>query len=135
MSVTYGISTNSRYVRKPSSIVVHRFEKSQYLLIETLSQNLNWLRVVVPAHLFSADRASFRGMKGSRPLLDIPSYEVLGAINPNEVAGPHSPSTSCARRPVWGNPNGKIFHFCCGHALLSWSTILMMTVAHKNMRV
>ena len=44
-------------------------------------------------------------MKGSRPLVDIPSHEMLGAINPNEeVAGPHSPSISGARRHVWGSP-------------------------------
>ena len=37
--------------------------------------------------------------------MDIPSHEVLGAINPNEeVAGPHSPSISGARRHVWGSP-------------------------------
>ena len=46
----------------------------------------------------------FAEMKGCRPLSDIPSLEVLGAINPNEVAGPHSPSTSGARRSVWGSP-------------------------------
>ena len=58
-----------------------------------------------PAYLFSADRALFAEMKGSRPLLDIPSHEGLGAVNPNEVvAGPHSPSTSGARRSVWGSP-------------------------------
>ena len=46
-----------------------------------------------------------RKMKGSRPLVDIPSHEMLGAINPNEeVAGPHSPSISGARRHVWGSP-------------------------------
>ena len=38
-------------------------------------------------------------------MLDVPSHEVLGAVNPNEeVAGPHSPSTSGARRSVWGSP-------------------------------
>ena len=38
-------------------------------------------------------------------MLDVPSHEVLGAVNPNEeVAGPHSPSTSGARRHVWGSP-------------------------------
>ena len=47
----------------------------------------------------------FADLKGSRPLLDVPSQDVLGAVNPNEeVAGPHSPSTSGARRPVWGSP-------------------------------
>ena len=73
--------------------------------MEALTQDLGWLRVSVSAHLFSADRAVFAEMKGSRPLVDIPSHEVLGAINPNEeVAGPHSPSTSGARRHVWGSP-------------------------------
>ena len=38
-------------------------------------------------------------------MLDVPSHEVLGAVNLNEgVAGPHSPSTSGARRHVWGSP-------------------------------
>ena len=47
----------------------------------------------------------FADLKGSRPLLDVPSQDVLGAVNPNEeVAGPHSPSTSGARRSVWGSP-------------------------------
>ena len=74
-------------------------------MIEALTQDLGWLRVSVSAHPFSADRAVFAEMKGSRPLVDIPSHEVLGAINPNEeVAGPHSPSTSGARRYVWGSP-------------------------------
>ena len=74
-------------------------------MIEALTQDLGWLRVSVSAHLFSADRAVFAEMKGSRPLVDIPSHEVLGAINPNEeVAGPHSPSISGARRHVWGSP-------------------------------
>ena len=74
-------------------------------MIEALTQDLGWLRVSVSAHPFSADRAVFAEMKGSRPLVDIPSHEVLGAINPNEeVAGPHSPSTSGARRQVWGSP-------------------------------
>ena len=74
-------------------------------MIEALTQDLGWLRVSVSAHPFSADRAVFAEMKGSRPLVDIPSHEVLGAINPNEeVAGPHSPSTSGARRSVWGSP-------------------------------
>ena len=37
--------------------------------------------------------------------MDIPSHEGLGAVNPNEeVAGPHSPSTSGARRHVWESP-------------------------------
>ena len=59
-------------------------------MIEALTQDLGWLRVSVSAHLFSADRAVFAEMTGSRPLVDIPSHEMLGAINPNEeVAGPH----------------------------------------------
>ena len=50
-----------------------------------------------PAYLFSADRALFAEMKGSLPLLDIPSHEGFGAVNPNEeVAGLHAPSISCA---------------------------------------
>ena len=58
-----------------------------------------------PAYLFSADRALFAEMKGSRPLLDIPSHEGLGAVNSNEeVTGSHSPNTSGARRHVWGSP-------------------------------
>ena len=58
-----------------------------------------------PAYLFSADRALFAEMKGSQPLLDIPSHEGLGAVNPNEeVTGPHSPSTSGASRHVWESP-------------------------------
>ena len=74
-------------------------------MIEALTQDLGWLRVSVSAHPFSADRAVFAEMKGSRPLVDIPSHEVLGAINTNEeVAGPHSPSISGARRHVWGSP-------------------------------
>ena len=74
-------------------------------MIEALTQDLGWLRVSSPAYLFSADRALFAEMKGSLPLLDIPSHEGLGAVNPNEeVAGPHSPSTSGASRPVWGSP-------------------------------
>ena len=41
-----------------------RFIALQNPLIEVLIQNLSWLRVVVPAYLFSADRASFRGDEG-----------------------------------------------------------------------
>ena len=75
------------------------------IALKALTQDLGWLRVSVSAHPFSADRAVFAEMKGSRPLVDIPSHEVLGAINPNEeVAGPHSPSISGARRHVWGSP-------------------------------
>ena len=59
-------------------------------MIEALTQDLGWLRVSASAHPFSADRAVFAEMKESRPLVDIPSHEMLGAINPNEeVAGPH----------------------------------------------
>ena len=81
------------------------YQKSQHVLVEALIQDLSWLRAFVAAYFFSAGRVSFRGFKGSRPLLDVPSQDVLGAVNPNEpVAGPHSPSTSGASRPVWGSP-------------------------------
>ena len=64
MSTTYDISTTPRYVRKSSSFVAQRREKSQYVLIEALTQDLSWLRAFVPAYIFSADRASFRGFEG-----------------------------------------------------------------------
>ena len=55
--------------------------------------------------LFSRKVYIYAEMKGSRPLLDIPSHEGLGAVNSNEeVTGPHSPSTSGARRSVCGSP-------------------------------
>ena len=64
MSTTYDISTTPRYVRKSSSFVAQRLGKSQYVLIEALTQDLSWLRAFVPAYIFSADRASFRGFEG-----------------------------------------------------------------------
>ena len=49
-----------------------RFIALQNPLIEVLIQNLSWLRVVVPAYLFSADRASFRGDEGEPAIVGHP---------------------------------------------------------------
>ena len=87
---------------------------TQISLIVALNQDLGWLRAFVPAYFFSSLLTGllFADLKGSRPLLDVPSQDVLGAVNPNEeVAGPHSPSTSCARRPAWGSPTAAAMPF------------------------
>ena len=44
----------------------------KYFLIEALTQNLSWLRMVVPAYLFSVDRASFRGNEGEPGIVGHP---------------------------------------------------------------
>ena len=78
-------------------------------MIEALTQDLGWLRVSASAHPFSADRALFAEMKESRPLVDIPSYEVfqlqtsLETLEEQGIARPDFERIGPADASVWAD--------------------------------